>query len=257
MAPEPEDFIRVEEAARRLRIGRTRAYVEARRYVESGGAEGIIPGDPRRTAVPGPGGPPRGDRRRRCTPSTALSRRRQHSPKTPVASLGVGRHDPVPSRQHRPFSTPDPSPLPARRCDDDTSHPTTRVDPQTMPLRYWCSERPRNGPSGLGCRRYDVRQRRRAACLVTPNAAPTSAQVAPSARARATSSPARLCSWREMDSASTAISRLLVRSPAGGRSRASASRTSASARSGSWMGSMDGTGHLRVDCVGGDGPGPE
>lgn len=43
MAPEPEDFITVEEAARRLRIGRTRAYVEARRYVESGGAEGIIP----------------------------------------------------------------------------------------------------------------------------------------------------------------------------------------------------------------------
>lgn len=46
MAPEPEDFITVEEAARRLRIGRTRAYVEARRYVESGGAEGIIPAIP-------------------------------------------------------------------------------------------------------------------------------------------------------------------------------------------------------------------
>lgn len=46
MAPEPEDFITVEEAARRLRIGRTRAYLEARRYVESGGAEGIIPAIP-------------------------------------------------------------------------------------------------------------------------------------------------------------------------------------------------------------------
>jgi hypothetical protein len=46
MAQEPEDFITVEEAARRLRIGRTRAYVEARRYVESGGAEGIIPAIP-------------------------------------------------------------------------------------------------------------------------------------------------------------------------------------------------------------------
>lgn len=46
MAPQPEDFITVEEAARRLRIGRTRAYVEARRYVESGGAEGIIPAIP-------------------------------------------------------------------------------------------------------------------------------------------------------------------------------------------------------------------
>lgn len=46
MAQEPEDFITVEEAARRLRIGRTRAYVEARRYVESGGVEGIIPAIP-------------------------------------------------------------------------------------------------------------------------------------------------------------------------------------------------------------------
>lgn len=43
MIPEAEDFITVEEAARRLRIGRTRAYAEARRYLDSGGAEGVIP----------------------------------------------------------------------------------------------------------------------------------------------------------------------------------------------------------------------
>lgn len=46
MSQEPEDFITVEEAAERLRIGRTRAYVEARLYVESGGAEGIVPAIP-------------------------------------------------------------------------------------------------------------------------------------------------------------------------------------------------------------------
>jgi len=43
VTPEAEDFITVEEAARRLWIGRTRAYVEARRYLDSGGAEGVIP----------------------------------------------------------------------------------------------------------------------------------------------------------------------------------------------------------------------
>lgn len=46
MFDQPEDFITVEEAAQRLRIGRTRAYVEARLYVESGGTEGIVPAIP-------------------------------------------------------------------------------------------------------------------------------------------------------------------------------------------------------------------
>ena len=43
MVERSEDFITVEEAARRLRIGRTRAYVEARLYVDTDGAEGVIP----------------------------------------------------------------------------------------------------------------------------------------------------------------------------------------------------------------------
>ncbi len=46
MAHEPEDFITVEEAAERLRIGRSRAYMEARLYIETGGVEGIVPAIP-------------------------------------------------------------------------------------------------------------------------------------------------------------------------------------------------------------------
>ncbi|MBA2283073.1 MAG: helix-turn-helix domain-containing protein [Acidimicrobiia bacterium] len=46
MAHEPEDFITVEEAAERLRIGRSRAYLEARLYIATGGAQGIVPAMP-------------------------------------------------------------------------------------------------------------------------------------------------------------------------------------------------------------------
>ena len=46
MAEEPEDFITVEEAAERLRIGRSRAYLEARLYIATGGAQGIVPAIP-------------------------------------------------------------------------------------------------------------------------------------------------------------------------------------------------------------------
>ena len=46
MAEEPEDFITVEEAAARLRIGRSRAYLEARLYIATGGAQGIVPAMP-------------------------------------------------------------------------------------------------------------------------------------------------------------------------------------------------------------------
>lgn len=46
MDSEPEDFITVEEAAERLRIGRNRAYEEARLYIRSGGTEGIVPAIP-------------------------------------------------------------------------------------------------------------------------------------------------------------------------------------------------------------------
>lgn len=97
MAPEPEDFITVEEAARRLRIGRTRAYVEARRYVESGGAEGIIPAIPvgRLYRVPVArleeiaGGPMRAFHRvDPATPATTEDARRQprRRPSRPSAS---------------------------------------------------------------------------------------------------------------------------------------------------------------------------
>lgn len=46
MAHEPEDFITVEEAAGRLRIGRSRAYLEARLYIASSGAQGVVPAIP-------------------------------------------------------------------------------------------------------------------------------------------------------------------------------------------------------------------
>jgi len=96
MAQEPEDFITVEEAARRLRIGRTRAYVEARRYVESGGAEGIIPAIPvgRLYRVPVArleeiaGGPMRAFHRVELTPlgDTVLERPRPTRPRRPRAA---------------------------------------------------------------------------------------------------------------------------------------------------------------------------
>lgn len=37
----PPDFLTVEEAARVLRIGRTAAYQLTRRYLETGGADGV------------------------------------------------------------------------------------------------------------------------------------------------------------------------------------------------------------------------
>lgn len=192
MAPEPEDFNhrrgsgptaedRAHEGVRRgapLRRERRR--------------RGDHPGDPGRAPVPGPGGPPRRDRRwpdarvpsRR--PGNAGHHRRRPPPastSTVTAPCNDAGTDAV-----RPL-TRAVEPAPMRRRTSAATHTSRSTDyaASSLALRAAAERALR----ALGSRGHVLRQRRNAACLVTPNAAPTSPHVAPSERARDTSSPAR------------------------------------------------------------------